>query len=363
MPAMDDSTPSDDFSGRRLLDAVGNRLEEALRTVEDQLRFRHALAALPAEWRRLRHEAAALRRTALGGVPAALARDVAGDPGRPESAPAAAPHSGGGAVLSANIARAREAARSLEEELRRGSGSLARDAERLRYRIYSLEGATLGFLHRRERLAGARLYVLVTTSLASGPPEEVARAAVRGGAQVIQLREKSLEGRELLGIAERLREITAREGALLIINDRVEIAALCGADGVHLGQGDIRPAQARRFLGPEAIIGLSTHAGAEAARAMEEGADYIGVGPLHETRTKEHRRAVGLPYIAEARAATDLPGFAIGGVNRETIPAVLAAGARRVAICTAVIADPDPEGAARHFRALLDRSWGEDSQS
>ena len=355
---MDDTLPTGDLAARRLIDAVGNRLEEALRTVEDQLRFRHALAALPAQWRAVRHDAAALRRAALGGEPAALARDVGGDPGRPGVAISGAPHAGGVAVLAANLARAREAARSLEEELRRGSGALAPTAERIRYRIYALEGATLGFLHRRARLAEARLHVLVTTALASGAPEEVAAAAIRGGAQMIQLREKSLEGREFLALAERLREITSREGALLIINDRVEIAALSGADGVHLGQGDIRAAQARRFLGPEAIIGLSTHDPTEAARAAEEGADYIGVGPLHETRTKEHRRAVGLGFIAAAAAATDLPGFAIGGVNRETIPAVLAAGARRVAICTGVIADPDPEGAARHFRALVDRAAG-----
>ena len=126
-----------------------------------------------------------------------------------------------------------------------------------------------------------RLYVLVTSALASGSAEQVTQAALDGGAQVIQLREKEMEGREFLALAERLRALTQAAGAIFVINDRVEIAALTGADGVHLGQGDILPLAARRILGPDAIIGLSTHAPDEAARAAVEGADYIGVGPIH----------------------------------------------------------------------------------
>jgi len=341
---------------RRLLDAVGNRLEEALRVIEDQLRFRHGLSAAPRAWREIRHEASALRRSLVGEHALPLSRDTASDPGHPGRPPQGGMHDGPDAVLAANLARAREAMRSIEEELRQRDPSLGRTAERLRYRIYALEAAALGFLSRRDRLAGARLYVLVTSALCQGSPEEVTAAAIDGGAQVIQLREKEMEGRELLSLAERLRAITAAAGVPLIINDRVEIARLCGADGVHLGQGDILPLAARRILGPEAIIGLSTHAPEEAARAAIEGADYIGVGPIHETRTKEHREAVGLGYIEAAREVSDLPGFAIGAVGRSTIEAVLGAGARRVAICTAIIGAADVRGEARFFRGALDRA-------
>ncbi len=353
---MDQTPLHHDRDARRLFDAVGNRLEEALRTVEDQLRFRHGLEAIPREWRAVRHDVGALRRAIAGEIPTALARDVRSDPGHPDRTEDPTPHSDRHAVLAANLARAREAARSLEEEIRGRDTTLAREAERIRYRIYSLESAALGFLHRRERLAAARLYVLVTSALASGSPEEVTERAVNGGAQVIQLREKSMEGRELSALSERLRKITTAVGALLIVNDRIEVAALCGADGVHLGQGDIPPTQARRFLGPDALIGLSTHAIEEARNAAEEGADYIGVGPIFPTRTKEHRHAVGLGYISDAMRATDLPAFAIGSVNRETIDAVLEAGATRVAICTGVIAAEDVEAAAKFFRERVDRN-------
>ncbi len=339
---------------RRLLDAVGNRLEEALRVVEDQLRFRHGLHAAPRAWRELRHEAAALRRSMTGAHPLPLSRDVASDPGHPGRTPQVTPHLGPDAVLQANVARAREAIRSLEEEYRRIDPQAGRSAERLRYRIYAHESAALGFLARREKLATARLYVLVTSHLAKGTAEQVTQSALEGGAQVIQLREKEMEGREFLALAERLRALTHAAGAVLIINDRVEIAALSGADGVHLGQGDILPLAARRILGPDAIIGLSTHEPAEAARAAVEGADYIGVGPIHLTKTKEHREAVGLGYIAAAKEVSDLPAFAIGSVTRKTIDSVLEAGAERVAICTGVIAEEDVRAAAEFYRTRLD---------
>ena len=349
-----DPSDPDDLSSRRLLDAVGNRLEEALRVVEDQLRFRHGLTAAPRAWREVRHEASALRRTIAGSDPLPLTRDVASDPGHPGRTPQVTPHVGSDAVLAANLSRAREAIRSLEEEIRQLDPAAGRTAERLRYRIYALETAALGFITRRDVLADARLYVLVTSALAKGSAEEVTQRAIDGGAQVIQLREKTMPGRPFLALAERIRAITHAAGVPLIINDRVEIARLIGADGVHLGQEDILPLAARRVLGPRAIIGLSTHAPEEAARAAAEGADYIGVGPIHETMTKEHRAAVGLDYIRSAREVCDLPGYAIGRVDATTIDAVLAAGADRVAICTGVIAQEDVRGAAEFFRGKLD---------
>ena len=125
---------------------------------------------------------------------------------------------------------------------------------------------------------------------------------------MIQLREKEMPNRELLPLARDLRELTAATGTLLIINDRVEIAALCGADGVHQGQDDLPPEEARKILGSTAIVGVSTHAPEQASEAERRGADYIGVGPIFETRTVEHRQAVGIEYIQAAeRAAPAIP--------------------------------------------------------
>ena len=354
-PDPDALLPDPEQAGqRRLLDAVGNRLEEAVRVVEDQLRFRYGLSAQPKAWREIRHEAATLRRAIGGGSPLALSRDVGSDPGHPQRAPSAGGHRDPADLLSANFARAREASRSLEEELRCVDPKAARLAERLRYRVSALESAALGQITRGPRLHDARLYVLVTTSLCRGAPEEVTQAALDGGAQIIQLREKEMEGREFLQLAERLRALTERAGALLIINDRVEIAHLIGADGVHLGQGDILPSAARRILGDRALIGLSTHAPEEAARAAIEGADYIGVGPIFETMTKEHRASVGPEYIAQAKAVTDLPGYAIGSVKRDNVDDLIAAGADRIAVCTGVISQDDVRASAKFFRDKLD---------
>lgn len=376
MPRMN-STPADDTGrlGRhaRLLDAVSNRLGEALRAVEDQLRFELEAPALAQEWKELRHRLGALRlriESAAGGALAGW-RDVDGDAGAPPSAstdtsapgnpsaPKDSPHGSGdhaspASRLAANASRAREASRSLEETLRHAAPGLAGHAERLRYDTYRLEAAAIGRLRRAGRLARARLYVLLTTDLAASPLDEVARAAIAGGADIIQLREKHLPRGEFLDLARRLAEIIQPSGALFLVNDAIDIAALCGADGVHQGQEDLSPSTARRLLGPDAIVGVSTHGLDQARRAVADGADYIGVGPVYPTRTKEHRAAVGLSYVREVSQAIDLPGFAIGSVNLDSVDDVLAAGARRIAICTGIIAQPDVERATRAFRAKLD---------
>ncbi|MCI0651580.1 MAG: thiamine phosphate synthase [Planctomycetes bacterium] len=340
----------------RGLDAGFNRLAEALRTVEDRIRFDRSLPALHARWKELRGDVARLRSLVeerFGTL--SLYRDVAGDPGMPPSDRAAEEPARASPddLLAANLARAREAARSIEESLRAALPELSGQAERLRYAVYAAEAVAAGLIRRAHRLQGARLYVLLTECLATMPWFDAARAALRGGAQALQLREKDLPAGEFLRRARLLRELTAEHGALLIVNDRVEVAALAGADGVHLGQEDLPAYEARKLLGPDALIGVSTHAPEQARRAESDGADYIGVGPIYATRTKEHRAAAGLGYIAAAAAATELPGFAIGGVNRETLPAVIAAGARRAAVCTGIIGARDIEEAARWCRARL----------
>ncbi len=356
----------------RALDASFDRLTEALRVVEDQLRFAGSLRTLPGRFKALRHEAAKISREVelAAGAPLAVFRDVGSDAGRPagtdiadDNAYRSSPRrSGQGDLIGANCARAREAIRSIEESLRafsRAPDELVHRAETLRYAIYADEAVAIGLSRRSGRLADANLYVLVTTELCAGDPRDITRAAVRGGAQLIQLREKSMAKREFLSLARELREITAAEGALFIVNDAIDIAQLCGADGVHQGQEDLPPAEVRKLLGPDAIIGISTHCPEDAARAEADGADYIGVGPIFETKTKEHRRSVGLDYIAGASQASSIPGFAIGSVNRSTIDEVIRAGAERVAICTGVIAADDAEAAARWFRAKLDAAGAE----
>lgn len=350
------SQPPGHRSIEQVLDAAFNRLTEALRVTEDQLRFgdlsQIATPPLARRWQQLRRVAGALRQQLeVDSGPLSLHRNVEGDLLR--GLPGSGPHGDRNQLIRTNICRAREAARSVEEAIRYFCPPLCGEAEAIRYQIYQLESLTEGILHRGPKLDGRHLYLLVTEELCLGDILETTAAAIEGGASMVQLREKSLGSAQFLQRAQQLREITAERGALLIINDRIEIARLCRADGVHLGQQDIAPHQAREILGPDAIIGLSTHNPQQASAAALAGADYIGVGPIFETQTKRHRLAVGTGYIGEAHQQCELPGYAIGHVDEETIDEVITAGATRIAVCSGIIARPDPRGAAQFLQQKL----------
>lgn len=214
-------------------------------------------------------------------------------------------------------------------------------------------------MRKREEVQGWGLYVIVTSDLAQGRPvEEVVEKALAGGAGVIQLREKDLDARELLRRAQVARELTRRHGALLIIDDRVDIALAAGADGVHLGQSDMPAAIARRLLGPDAIIGVSVIGDPELALAAKrDGADYVGVY-VYQTGSKPtaEYRPIGPEGIRKLRhvpGLADLPMVAIGGINRENAAAVLGAGADCLSVLSAVVSAPDIEQAARELAQVI----------
>lgn len=336
----------------RTLDATFQRLTEGLRTVEDPTRFHLQNPVLAAGWQDLRRRCGALRQKLESKVGRLTPyRDLSGDPLLDR--PGAGKHENLQAHLAANLSRCRESARSIEELLRLIDADLSHSMQEIRYGIYSQDSVMQGLFHRGPSLAERRLYLLVTESLCHGDLYETTEAALRGGASIVQLREKNRPTGEILDMARRLRDITSAHDALLLINDDVTIAKLSRADGVHLGQKDLAPHEARKILGPDAIIGLSTHCAEQAAQAATLGADYLGVGPIHETQTKQHRRAVGTDYILEAQKASPLPGYAIGKVEDTTLDVVLAAGADRVAVCTGIISREDPFAAAEHLSAKI----------
>jgi len=212
-------------------------------------------------------------------------------------------------------------------------------------------------------LHDCKLYVITGENYHPGRPlEEVMEAAIRGGADIVQLRDKHAAKAELLAKARSLRRLTRRHGILFIVNDDVELALASDADGVHLGQGDMPLAEARRIVGKELLIGISTHHIAQALEAERAGADYVGVGPVYPTATKPGRAAVTTSYVAEAAARLRIPFFAIGGISPETAEDVLAAGARRLCAVSAVVGQPDPAAACILLKRSIERWEAQDAK-
>lgn len=201
----------------------------------------------------------------------------------------------------------------------------------------------------RERLAGVRLYLVCDAR-----PRAFLDAALRGGADIVQLRDNALGDDGLVEAAGEFRAAADAAGALFMLNDRPDLVAACGADGVHVGQEDASPSEARAAVGPERVVGRSTHAPAQLAAAeADPDVDYVVVGPVHATPTKPGRPATGLGYVRHAAERARKPWFAIGGIDTATIGAVVDAGARRVVVVRAIAAAADPEAAARDLRAAL----------
>jgi thiamine-phosphate pyrophosphorylase len=184
---------------------------------------------------------------------------------------------------------------------------------------------------------------------------EIASKAVRGGADVVQLRHKTLARGELLDLARRTRSLTAEAGVLFVVNDHVDIALLSEADGVHLGPDDLSIASARRVAGDRLLIGASASSPDAAGAAIENGADYLGSGPAFATPIKTEKQVIGPKGVAAIAAAVGpgVPVFAIGGIDETNIAQLIAEGLRRACVIRAVSGAPDPEQAARHLRAML----------
>jgi thiamine-phosphate pyrophosphorylase len=339
----------------RLLDANLDRAREGLRVLEDWARFGLDRADLVARTKDLRQ-----RLGAIHGDHLKLARHTATDPAAGMGHPAQAQRLDPTQVLAANAARVQEALRVLEEFGRVAEPQLAAEAAAVRYALYDLEVDLLrasrqqaGGTERRALLQRCHLY-LVSSPVAN--LEAVVEAALQGGVRLVQYRAKPeaigaggepLTDGERLQQARALRQLCARHGALFVVNDRIDIALAVDADGVHLGQGDLPPAVARRLLGAERLIGCSTHAITQLRQAVADGCDYVGVGPVQATPTKPGREPVGLDYVRQAAADCPIPFFAIGGIDVAALPQVRAAGARRVAVVRAITEAADPTAAAR----------------
>ncbi|MSR57604.1 MAG: thiamine phosphate synthase [Planctomycetaceae bacterium] len=333
----------------RILDAAANRAREGLRVLEDYARFsaddRHLTEILKSLRHRLAEALELLDDRALISC-----RDTRHDVGTSVHTRREATRESLADVVRASCKRVQEATRTLEEYGKLVSPEFAGAMGELRYAGYTIEKALLTTFEARDRLNECRLYVLVTQKLCPGGAGPVIRAALSAGAGAIQVREKHLSDRELVDWGRRVREWTAAAGAVYVMNDRPDLAVLTDADGVHVGQDELTVRDARRIVGPDRIVGVSTRDLDQARAAVLDGADYIGVGPVFPSATKSFETYTGLEFVRHVNAEITLPAFAIGGIDESNIAQVVAAGATRVAVSSAICGAND---AAQVTRELL----------
>jgi thiamine-phosphate pyrophosphorylase len=305
-----------------------------------------------AQCKQLRHDVVQV----LARLPQAdlsAARDVQQDVGRTVKTEAEFERADLAAVLAANWQRVQQALRGLEEFTKVIAPDTARQLETLRYRAYVLDRAVSIQHDSVVRLADARLYVLVDGRSSSAEFRELVAQLIEGGVDVLQLRDKTLPDRSLLERARILRTLTRGQRVLFIMNDRVDLALMADADGVHVGQDEVTVQDARRLLGSRALIGVSTHNLEQARQAVLDGANYLGCGPTFPSSTKPFERYPGLDLVAQISVDIRLPAFAIGGIDLQNVGAVCAAGLRRVAVSHSVIGAADPRRAAQQLKGVL----------
>lgn len=340
----------------RILDANMNRAREGLRVMEEYARFVLDDARACEALKHARHTLVAVAQSFAPGALLA-GRDTPNDVGTAISNASEASRADALSVARAASGRVSEALRCIEEYGKLVSRDVSREIERLRYAVYSIEQELFAIAPRRSRLRDARLHVLLTESLCHGSWLETAKAVLDAGADVIQLREKTLVDSALLERAVSLRELTRGHDALLIVNDRPDIARLCEADGVHLGQEDLPVAAARRIGGPTMLVGGSAHDAAEIERMLTAGVDYLGVGPMFASGTKPAVRVRGpeLLSLALHRVAGSVPVVAIGGITPENAGLLGGSGGGRfaVAVCGSIVSAVEPASAARRVIAAL----------
>jgi thiamine-phosphate pyrophosphorylase len=334
----------------RIIDANINRLGEGLRVLEEFARLTLNNSAFTQQLKNMRHK--------LVNVDVNLqkellqVRDAAGDVGRSMDVAGEEKSRDLSSVIIANARRVQESLRVMEEISKtRGLGLDSEEYRKSRFELYTIEKGLLSGVLRQEKIQKlAGLYVVIDTEWLKGRNHiDVTEQATRGGAKVIQLRCKERSIREFLSIAGDLKKICAEQKVLLIINDSLEVALAVGADGLHIGQEDLPVAVARKLIPIDMILGCSVSTVVEAKTASADGADYLGVGAIFSTATKESARAVGTERIKEIKKSVNLPIVAIGGVNKDNLRDVIKAGADAAAVISAVMGAEDIEKATRQL--------------
>jgi thiamine-phosphate pyrophosphorylase len=341
-------------TANRIIDANFNRAREACRVVEEYCRFVLNSSSLAGRAKQLRHELSA----SIGKLDAGrliAGRDTLGDVGVGTTVEKQLTRGNLADCFTAGCKRLTEALRALAEVIRINNEPVAAAIEKLRYDAYTLEKDIVLFSDTSAKFKRVRLYIVITSNL---PAEAISLAhkCADGGADCIQLRAKDIEDDILFALAVEFVKICKDVGVVSIINDRADIAVACGADGVHLGQNDLPVKQARRLQLAPMITGKSTHSLEQLNAACAETPTYVGLGPVFATPTKPTADAVGLEYVQSATqelTGTGIGHVAIGGITPDNVEQVLNAGAKGIAVCSAVTHASDPSTACRAFKEKI----------
>jgi thiamine-phosphate pyrophosphorylase len=338
----------------RIIDANFNRAREAIRVIEDFCRFALDSDSLTSRAKQLRHElSAAISKLDAGRL--ISSRDTLSDVGVAKTVDKQLARSNLSDCLTAGCKRLTEALRTLSEMSQIENRSVAETIEKLRFAAYALEKDIVLFSEPADKFKSVRFYVIITSNL---PADVISltHRCVAGGADCIQLRAKAVEDDKLFAIAVEFVRICKAANVLSIINDRADVAVAAGADGVHLGQNDLPINEARRLQLAPLIIGKSTHSLDQLRAACEQCPTYVSLGPVFATTTKPSAEAVGLDYVrqaAEKLGGTGIGNVAIGGITPGNVEDVLEAGAKVIAVCSAVTKASDPAAVCRALKKKI----------
>jgi thiamine-phosphate pyrophosphorylase len=336
----------------RLLDANANRAREGVRTAEDYIRFTCGDHRWAAALKNARRSITDLISQVAPADALLSNRSVITDPLRPESSTPAAPSAESPKLVAQRgLKRAQEALRVLEEYLRAQAPAISQGFEQLRYQLYEAEQWLMLATEKLAILCEATVYVLLTDALCHSGWRKTAEAVLKAGVRALQLREKDMPDRRLVDEARSLRALCDGYKAVSICNDRTDLALAAGAAGVHLGQEDLAPKEARSLCGERLLIGRSTHDLEQFKRAVaEEAADYVAIGSMYPTETKAKHVLAGPGLAREvSRLSVGVPVFAIGGITLERVEELKRAGVRHIALSSAIISSADPYDAACRF--------------
>lgn len=342
----------------RILDAAANRVGEGLRTMEEWARFGLDDAALSASFKTLRHDFASV----ISGIARhklLMSRDTVDDVGTAIGTAAEYSRSNHRDVIAAAAGRTGQSLRVLEEYSKTISGELAGQIEQIRYRFYTAS-AQLELLlappARKQLIHTARFYVLIESMDSDDLFASHVRSLCEVGVDVLQIRDPNASDRQLIERGKLAAEITDSYDTLMIMNDRVDLALAANCDGVHVGQDELPLRDARAIAGDDILIGVSTHNVDQAIAAEQDGADYIGCGPVFPGRTKSFDDFPGLGFIRSVAPEITVPAFAIGGIDETNLNDVIDAGIRRVAVTGAIRDSESPSGTAKRIKAMLEDS-------